>query len=80
MPKTQPERAKEGSPGAKSARGKMSDPDSRRKVAEKALEGHPRKAQILRGIDFRNPKASELAIAESLKERARRALGHGSAA
>ena len=46
------------------------DPKSRKQRAARALANHPRAAQILGSVDFRDPTPRELQTAASLKDRA----------
>ena len=50
---------------------KAADPKSRKQRAVRALANHPRAAQILGSVDFRDPTPRELQTAASLKDRAR---------
>ena len=49
---------------------KATDPKSRQQRAARALANHPRAAQILGSVDFRDPTPRELQTAASLKDRA----------
>jgi hypothetical protein len=79
-------KAKKTKPAAGSAAGKdakrlqATDPASRRQRAAQALANHPRWAQILAGVDFREPTAGERKIAASLKARARKVRSKHAAA
>ncbi len=65
----------------RNARVKATDPKSRKQRAARALANHPRAAQILDSVDFRDPTPRELQTAASLKDRALRVRSrHGAAA
>ena len=56
------------------------DPKSRKQRAARALANHPRAAQILDSVDFRDPTPREREIAASLKDRARKVRSRHAAA
>ena len=51
---------------------KATDPKSRKQRAARALANHPRAAQIMGSVDFRDPTLRERQTAASLRERALR--------
>ena len=53
------------------------DPKSRKQRAARALANHPRAAQILGSVDFRDPTSREIQTAASLKDRALRVRSAG---
>lgn len=59
---------------------KATDPKSRQQRAARAVANHPRAAQILGSVDFRDPTPSERQTAASLRERARRVRSRHAAA
>ena len=59
---------------------KATDPKSRKQRFARALVNHPRAAQILGSVDFRDPTPRERQTAASLRERALRVRSRHAAA